>query len=146
MRWLQICSLWECNCIGAQRWTGGMKLSWLQQFSNLSNISPWNYFQDYETSIKGDRVHSWWAVPVSPLQVTMMMRSWEVVRQWKNEMRWWTSWSDEVIKRKYCFRQDLEVPKEGNYFSFKGDPRSETNQDVKRKVKWLNNIQWIWDY
>ena len=52
----------------------------------LNNISKWNYFQDYETSIKGDRVHSWWAVPVPPLQVTMMMGSWGVVKRWKNEI------------------------------------------------------------
>ena len=52
----------------------------------LNNISKWNYFQDYETSIKGDRVHSWWAVPVPPLQVTMMMGSWGVVKRWRNEI------------------------------------------------------------
>ena len=80
-----------------------------------------------------------------------IMRGGEAMKEWDLDLdflkrRWWTSWSDEVIKGKYCFRQDLEVPKEGNYFSFKGDPRSETNQEVKRKVKWLHKIQLIWDY
>ena len=72
-----------------------------------------------------------------------IMRGGEAMKEWDLDQHflkreWWTSWSDEVIKGKYCFRQDLEVPKEGNYFSFKGDPRSETNQEVKRKVKWLD--------
>ena len=46
-----------------------------------------------------------------------------------------------------CYRQDLEVPQEGSYFSFKGSPRSESNSE---RVQYFNLIltwtcrKWKW--
>ena len=34
---------------------------------------------------------------------------------------------DNWTRKLFCYRKDLEVPKEGSYFSFKGNPRSELN-------------------
>ena len=34
---------------------------------------------------------------------------------------------DNWTQKLFCYRKDLEVPKEGSYFSFKGNPRSELN-------------------